>query len=43
MTNGPEQRVIMEHRGNAIRNWSFVIGIWSFPRLFASAFANNPA
>jgi len=24
------------------RHWPLVIGIWSFPRLVATAFANNP-
>jgi hypothetical protein len=27
------QRTVREHRGNAIRDWSFAIGIWSFPEI----------
>jgi hypothetical protein len=35
MTNdgGRAQRAVKEHHGNAIRNWSFAIGIWSFPAI----------
>jgi hypothetical protein len=36
------QRAVKERHGDAIPNWSFAIGIWSFPRLFANEFANNP-
>jgi hypothetical protein len=33
MTNGLEERALMENRGAAIRSWSFAIGIWSFPEI----------
>jgi hypothetical protein len=44
MTNGGGRalRAIPGRYGDAIRNWSFAVGIWSFPRLFANWFANNP-
>ncbi len=44
MTNdgGRAERAVKEQDGNTIRTWSLVIGIWSFPRLFANVFANNP-
>jgi hypothetical protein len=44
MTNGGgrKKRAVWSIGGDPIRNWSFAIGIWSFPRLFANKFANNP-
>jgi hypothetical protein len=44
MTNGGGRagRAVRRLHGDPIRNWSFVIGIWSFPRLFANKFVNNP-
>ncbi len=44
MTNDGErtQRAVKGHHGKSIPDWTFVIGIWSFPRLFANEFANNP-
>jgi hypothetical protein len=43
MTNaGRRAKHIMVRDENFIRDWSFVIGIWSFPRLLANVFVKKP-
>ncbi len=35
-------RAVKGLHGKPISDWSFAIGIWSFPRLIANGFADNP-